>query len=388
MQILKIMSSILRLISRRIAPSCRRLLSPPAKSFSTASAAHRELLRRPSSPWLMLPPSFLAGGGNMVYNFYSPINGKVVSFNNKGGREETELMSDHLTTWMGSSHGWLALFNSGSRRVFLSNPISGRRIELPPLAGEPITAEADMRCPQKVIISSSPEEKDCRAVAVLGSANRVAFCNPSRGDEEWTPLGTWNEDPIGIHNISKYRFHRDFVYSASRQRFFGFSVSACCREEELEEYWDFTSPVGPKMVRQNRLGRDDRESDPNYLCNTYLVHGKTSDQLYIVRSYFLPEGTIDFDVYKTGDGGGLKTCSSLDGLAMFVGINHSFAVKASEYRGLKPDCIYFSDAKMSCNDGQFIGTFDYETKTCSPLYYDSLKQQDLTPQPWFTPTLN
>ncbi|KAL6518072.1 hypothetical protein OROMI_033773 [Orobanche minor] len=115
---------------------CRRLISGKKiasfpilrpRKFCTAVAA--------PPPCLMLPPHFIEGGRDMVYNFYSPAKNEVVSLNNRGGEEETRLMQHDKTKVVGSSHGWLALYNSRNRGIFLSNPVSGRRIDLPPLAG-------------------------------------------------------------------------------------------------------------------------------------------------------------------------------------------------------------------------------------------------------------
>ncbi|KAH6829300.1 hypothetical protein C2S53_011524 [Perilla frutescens var. hirtella] len=89
---------------------------------------------------------------------------------------------------------------------------------------------------------------------------------------------------------------------------------------------------------------------------------------------------------------------SLNGLAMFVGGNsHSFALPASEFPGLKPNSIYFTDAKeilppessqVMGYGGNDVGIFDYEKKEFYPCHYP-LHVDDitsLTPVPiWFTP---
>ncbi|GFP78959.1 hypothetical protein PHJA_000039400 [Phtheirospermum japonicum] len=92
---------------------------------------------------------------------------------------------------------------------------------------------------------------------------------------------------------------------------------------------------------------------------------------------------------------------SLDGLAMFVGMNHTFALKASDFPGLKPDSIYFTDAHQLTSKyygGHDIGIFDFHDKTTSPCYYpiphfddDVLESSSITsivpPPMWFTPSL-
>ncbi|KAL3647748.1 hypothetical protein CASFOL_008716 [Castilleja foliolosa] len=100
-----------------------------------------------------------------------------------------------------------------------------------------------------------------------------------------------------------------------------------------------------------------------------------------------------------GEGGRLSHLvdgGSLDGLAIFVGLNHSFAVSANKDNGLKPNSIYFADDKGFTPSpkwdvmygGHDIGIFDYENKTISPCYYpcDVQSFKRIMPEPmWFTP---
>ncbi|GFP93790.1 hypothetical protein PHJA_001523400 [Phtheirospermum japonicum] len=88
---------------------------------------------------------------------------------------------------------------------------------------------------------------------------------------------------------------------------------------------------------------------------------------------------------------------SLDGLAMFVGRSHSFAVRAAEYPGLNPNSIYFTDHWLltsprspvdSAYGGHDIGIFDYKNKTIYPCYYPIDVQSFKRIMPallWFTP---
>ncbi|GFQ03702.1 hypothetical protein PHJA_002514000 [Phtheirospermum japonicum] len=79
---------------------------------------------------------------------------------------------------------------------------------------------------------------------------------------------------------------------------------------------------------------------------------------------------------------------------MFVGVNHSFAVPASECPGVEPDSIYFTEAKQCYRPpglnveermygGHDIGVFDYVNKTISPCYYpcDVLSFKKIAPPP-------
>lgn len=110
----------------------------------------------------------------------------------------------------------------------------------------------------------------------------------------------------------------------------------------------------------------------------------------------LPYKTVDFDVYKYDrergdwkymDGG------SLDGMALFIGVNHGFALSAPQ---LKPDSIYFTDTMEFCPSipqiktygGHDLGIFNYQNKTLSPCYYYPCNyhfiRRILPPPIWFT----
>ncbi|XP_057801246.1 uncharacterized protein LOC131016545 [Salvia miltiorrhiza] len=362
-------SALVRLISHKFLGRCRKLCS--------GGGSNGELV---ASPWMMLPPSYIPGGRDMVYNFYSPIKDEVVSLNNRGGKEETRVIHSHNMV-VGSSHGWLSVINGSTKGMFLSNPISGRLIELPPIAGKPFSAEDTAFCPWKVILSCSPDQEDCLALMIIGCSERVAFCRPGRSNK-WTPLGDWFEEKKG------FRICLDYVYSAARKSFIGFVHWPV----ELKG-WDVSDPLSPTPLPLNWLGRIKYNNSGVCFSSPYLV--AHSDQLFLVRRHYKAQGrqTISYYVYRVdGDHSGeeLELCSSLDDLVMFVGLNHSFAVKASLFPKLKPNSIYFSDARFTSNffQTQIIEVFDYQNKTCSPLYFPSLHLNDITPMPWFTPAFD
>ncbi|EYU34985.1 hypothetical protein MIMGU_mgv1a016176mg [Erythranthe guttata] len=89
--------------------------------------------------------------------------------------------------------------------------------------------------------------------------------------------------------------------------------------------------------------------------------------------------TIDFDVFKyDADSGSLRYMNrSLDGLALFIGRNHSFAIDAGE---LKADSIYYTDTYHVRQEidygGHDIGIFSYKDRTFSSCYYPI----------WYTPS--
>lgn len=88
----------------------------------------------------------------------------------------------------------------------------------------------------------------------------------------------------------------------------------------------------------------------------------------------------------------------LNGLAVFVGTNHSFAVPAAEFPELEADSIYFTDPEREFSTyfdadpnygGHDIGIYNCRERSLSSAYY-SCHASDfriiLPPPIWFTPT--
>lgn len=72
------------------------------------------------------------------------------------------------------------------------------------------------------------------------------------------------------------------------------------------------------------------------------------------------------------------------GLAIFVGVNHSFALPAADYPGLEPDSVYFADSKRldSVKGRNDIGIFDYRNKTITEVVCsDEIGLSGPTPPP-------
>ncbi|KAL6585310.1 hypothetical protein OROMI_004599 [Orobanche minor] len=104
-------------------------ISSPSCYSSSRSRVRCSLKPPPKMPWLTLLPE------ETSYKFYSVAEDRVLSLQKEHG---TVAAPRHDALLVGSSHGWLALFEEESNRVFLSNPISGRHIMLPPFPLEAI----------------------------------------------------------------------------------------------------------------------------------------------------------------------------------------------------------------------------------------------------------
>ncbi|KAL3618422.1 hypothetical protein CASFOL_038743 [Castilleja foliolosa] len=414
------------------------------------------------SPWLMLPPLYEEGGGDLVYKFYNLSEGKEESFRSK--LEEEEIAD---AKFVGSSQGWLALFNQRNNHLFLYNPITNRHIKLPSIETLPdpminLTPEGRGNV-SKLILSSSPDDNndECIAMMTFGPGDRLAFCHPRRSTE-WTPIGKLFFKPYNgedydnqfiLQGMEYGRAYDDFVFCRRLKLFtcvtqFEIDLFGCCIRYptcDLED-WDLSNPHSPisttcsdirtpistnttqtlEWMNQNLSLLDECRQIP------YLVFAEQHNQLFIVIRFVMdrvaPDGsyvdvgeipydpinrrllvdaypykTIDFCVLKVDYDGernvkGVRLVEggSLDGLTMFIGKNHSFAVSAAEFPKLKPNSIYFTDANKHANSihgGRDIGIFDNVNKALSPCYcytcVDDVPSSKRIAPPlmWFTPSL-
>ncbi|KAL3642973.1 hypothetical protein CASFOL_013788 [Castilleja foliolosa] len=416
-----------------------RIPGPIANSFARCSrnSGHHRALNSAPSPWLMLPPA--SNGGDMVYRFYNLAEHRVESLPKRSNRISEPELPDDECKFVGSSHGWLALFNPRNNDLFLSNPITRRHIKLPSIQSLPdpetnLTRDG-LGSVSKVILSCCPDSADeCRAMMTFGPGDRLAFCHPLRSTE-WTPIGNlyFNgyNDEEWYFRMEYGRAYEDFVFCSRRK------VFSCTTQLEIDvEYWYLNSPSEievwdlfssePKSSvywiaralegEQQCTWLNENKAKLIKSCRQipYLVYSEQHDQLFVVIRFIMeravghslcidvddipcdpisgrllthlyPYKTIGFSVLKYDyerprltngvrlvEGGN----NSLHGLAMFVGMNHSFAVSGADDLGLKPNSIYFTDSNKnptlppdSIYGGHDIGIFDYDNKTISPCYY-------------------
>ncbi|KAL3647778.1 hypothetical protein CASFOL_008746 [Castilleja foliolosa] len=109
------------------------------------TAAHG--LNNPS-PCLMLPPTIDDCSDDVVYNMYN-----ILEFNND------KLIPEEDTRIVGSSHGWLALFDERNCDLILSNPVTRSHVKLPPITSNKSSGV-------KVILSYDAEQEVCQAMII------------------------------------------------------------------------------------------------------------------------------------------------------------------------------------------------------------------------------
>ncbi|KAL3655331.1 hypothetical protein CASFOL_001117 [Castilleja foliolosa] len=390
---------------------------------STPSSSSRVM----SPPWLMLPPVF-SEGGDMIYKFYNLSEDKEESFPKNRSNSEEEIADDDAN-FVGSSHGWLALFNKRNNHLFLYNPITSRHIKLPPIETLPdpsINLAPDGRgSVHKLILSSSPDDDDeCIAMMIFGPECRLAFCHPCHSIK-WTPIGElYDHDYVTYDGGMSPRCYQDIVYSSTRKLFF-----ARPSDGNLE-CWDLSDSLSPRIHSSFQVLCP---AFPHSVRNTNmvmvgarrkvnLVYAEEYNQLFLVMQYVMdrlgPDSSYVHPIYYGKNRGwdnsfpyrtiylnavkadfGVEKPKvlrgSLDGLAMFVGLNHSIAMSPTPESKLSSNCIYYTDSnenhipENAFYGGHDIGIFDYTKRKISPCYdfpLDVKSIKRIMPAPmWFTP---
>ncbi|CAA0825460.1 Unknown protein [Striga hermonthica] len=380
------------------------------RGMSTAALTSPEKINQ-SSPLLMLQPVYEAGAActaatTMTYKFYSLAENRVVTM-------KVPQMHGDLNFRGSSGGGWVSLVQPETHDLLLYNPISRRRIKLPPSYGSSVDLN---RAPilHKSFLSCSPDTENCVAVSLTYCGDSMAVCCPLSSDS-WKWFGTNSKD----------NYYLDCVYCTTQHTLFALT------DNFQLEAWDLTA-ASPKLIRimgefssilrekekKNKntnkkllQSRDDLTCWHQYhlviagedllVVTQYIMLSVDSDGLYVdfeteESAFGLPARTIDFNVHRYDrEDGDLKYVegSNLGGWALFVGnYNHSVALRASDFPELKPNSIYFTDPlEWWCRSrgNHDMGIFSYEDKTVSPCYYpcDPANLKPMFPTlMWFFPS--
>lgn len=110
--------------------------------------------------------------------FYSLEENQLLSL----GGDDTETLSGGDGVYIkivGSSHGWIALYKDDDEEdsvdLFLWNPVTRRRINLPRVNNLPGFKYCPPLILKLILSSSNPEDADCRVVVALLSRRRTGF---------------------------------------------------------------------------------------------------------------------------------------------------------------------------------------------------------------------
>ncbi|KAF5747211.1 hypothetical protein HS088_TW06G01392 [Tripterygium wilfordii] len=251
-------------------------------------------------PWLILPShdfrtnsiTFLDFSVNEVINLKFPeTQGKIIC---------------------GFSMNWLIMIDDGASEITLFSPITRDQIRLPPIMYKSMKQEFV----HKAILSSSPDNSltDYIVMVIYGESKQLAYYNASI--KTWTLLeeaGSYYDDIIcfedGLYAVDEYG------------KLVIFNPNRCSK---------ITVILNPSLFQGQKLYLVDLEGD-----------------LGLVIRYISDEPNIGCGTYKftvhIQDQGKWVEIKNLDECAALVGYNQSIVLCSERLKGLKSDCIYFTD---------------------------------------------
>ncbi|CAN6726945.1 unnamed protein product [Malus baccata var. baccata] len=340
----------------------------------------------PQSPWLMLPAQRrkkrLPSDPDVEEEegcFFSLVEEKVYRIKRnvfRGLRDDF-----YWSQCVGSSHGWLAIWNPKAGEIFkeiiyLANPICGESRTLPPLHVPFIS---------KVVLSCNPSRNHNFVVVVAshgGGVGRLAFYKHGGGNTAWTKL-----DFVREHKYCEIVFHNCHLF-------------ALCSDHSVH-VWDFgetynhpkkTMELQPLMA-QMVYGDGDgiRHRLVESMGEILLVeHGPL-----LYPSW--DEISVPFYVYKLNfDAKRWEKVDSLGDRAIFLVENLSaMSLSTHKLPELEENSIYFtaevSDSvrdERSCDFFEFhLGVYNLETKVVKSLYKSGLagNRNDNSEPVWIVP---
>ncbi|KAJ7005733.1 hypothetical protein D5086_004135 [Populus alba] len=351
-------------------------------------------------PWLLLP---YQNDSPNHRGFYNLADGKTYRL---------ELPESYEKRCCGSSHGWLVMVEE-TPAIFLLNPLTKARIDLPSLSTSPnfptevvfknsrnlhpssIRSSKQRlrdRFIRKVRVSVDPSlVSNFMVMAIYGTEHEnLAFC--ASGDIAWTIIRE-TSPPLNYKDIMFHGGNFFVIDKVGR-------VSICKTDNppSLIHVAD-PPPVPPKMGYKQW-----------YMANlngSLLLVGR-------LRKYHVPVygyETFSFVAYKLErEESKWSEVESLGDKMLFLGWNCSHSVSALDFNRCKGDCIYFTDDNLMAGadfiwEGHDFGVFDFHggnvrrlglllyrikqpRSPCTFFYEESLKRKwssfILPPPVWVT----
>jgi hypothetical protein len=181
----------------------------------------------------------------------------------------------------------------------------------------------------KVVLSSSPSNDDCMAVAVYGECSRVAWCWPHH--KRWTSFKKCYGNGRGVQDVLFHNGHLHVLYG-----------------DGMLEIYESIDPE--EVVRQVHVKDPPSLGPPIYLaaCPNYgLIIAKRLFKHFDLRDGVCDICTTWIFLYKLAQES--KTLVEVEGLGeniLFIGLNMSSLIPVSDdfkALGYKRNCIYFTD---------------------------------------------
>ncbi|KAM1080969.1 hypothetical protein EV1_015432 [Malus domestica] len=276
-------------------------------------------------------------------------------------------------TVCGSSSGWLILRDETTSSVALLNPLNRAQIALPQLCSSPFYDQDPSRVLHKAVLSADPSRYpfDYKVLAIFGEKRRLV-CYKAR-DKTWTVLqdaGNNYEDIIlfkGEELLATTEIGKLVLCDLDDDGCFSSSVDEIAPPFTFKGGKVYLVGIGGELVMLIRFVQD----NPRYGHETYDFEAYRYDQF---ESEWEP-------------------INGLGEWTIFVGHNHTSAIKAQDFKGLiKPNSIYFTDDSLDMEDslmvGHDLGVFSMEDRKVEPLGCDLSGFMYVWPRPvWFMPSM-
>ncbi|KAI8537400.1 hypothetical protein RHMOL_Rhmol09G0020800 [Rhododendron molle] len=281
----------------------------------------------------------------------------------------------HESLCRGSHRGWLVIVEE-NMTMYIYNPISRVRISLPPMTTLPKLKQGMSKWYLKrAILSAIPlssSSVDCFVLVFCGFYEMV-YCKV--GDVVWT----------AIEELKPWRYIDAIFY---KEVFY-----------IMDHYGGiFIFDVNLPHPKVTELGISPPRLIP-YGKSLLIPYGKWylvefgGELLQILRTTKFINQTADFQVFRLDMSSGLVPkwidVKDLEGGAVFVGLNQSFALSKPNLVGYKGDRIYFTDDdigshKLFIRSGNDNGVFNVANSIVEPLY-STHSGSSKPPAVWISP---
>ncbi|XP_060204686.1 F-box protein At2g26160-like [Lycium barbarum] len=334
----------------------------------------------PRIPWLMLAEEEdNKDDGNSCRKFFSLYNGMILKkrIPKASGKRCMESM------------GWLITVGQDESASLL-HPFSGVQIELP----HPNTTEDYERHRigepwnffHKAVLSASPSHtSDYVLMVIEGNMKFVSFWRP--GDLRWTRINYRNY----------YHIHRDIIYCTGK--FYAVDCNGVVLVYDVTN----SSPTQILAELPEHHGGDQcyilESMGSLFVVVRYGVKFRPikggSDRIPLTPMFDDEEtyGTTSFGVFEVDLAAEkLNETKELGDRALFLGANTSLSVQASQFPGVKPNHIYYTDDYWESylhyveGGGLDMGVFNLANGSFEP-HYNGVSLSRFCPPIWVTPTL-
>uniref|UniRef100_M1AW13 Ubiquitin-protein ligase n=3 Tax=Solanum tuberosum TaxID=4113 RepID=M1AW13_SOLTU len=339
----------------------------------------------PRVPWLMLAEE---EDDDTCRKFFSLENGMILKKSIPGARGKRCV----------ESMGWLVTVRIGQSEISLLHPFSGVEIQLPdqiryPLDNNkyygPVTFSPAISIHKAVLSANPSHTSDYILMIIEGDFSFLSLWRP--GDLSWTRLSVYNGQITDVVYFNGKFYSVDYKGRISVCNVSGSEIGENNRIAQLNQcidgiYYILESLGSLFVVVQQFVGLSYEYDSNDWILRTSILgvddEGETVSNTY--RTNFFLVYKIDLDACEA------TPTKDLGDRAFFLGPNASISVQASQFPGIKPNHIYFTDNYL-CAYLQFregcgldMGVFNLADESIQP-HYDGVSLSRVSPPIWVTP---